>query len=149
MIFLGNRRFLTILPLQTISTFPMFPALKLHLNQRQPFPSYAALKRSSQRNWLNSSPVKRGSFPVVVIDSIPIHRDSFMKIILVAGARPNFMKIAPIIRAIKSFNQTNLSRLPCSESVRGLPCGVWKLLHGEPISLGPDKPEKPEKLDRL
>jgi UDP-N-acetylglucosamine 2-epimerase (non-hydrolysing) len=30
-----------------------------------------------------------------------------MKIILVAGARPNFMKIAPIIRAIKSFNQTN------------------------------------------
>jgi len=36
-----------------------------------------------------------------------------MKIILVAGARPNFMKIAPIIRAIKSFNQTNLSRLPC------------------------------------
>jgi len=42
-----------------------------------------------------------------------------MKIILVVGARPNFMKIAPIIRAIKSFNQTNLSRLPCSESVRG------------------------------
>ena len=42
-----------------------------------------------------------------------------MKIILVAGARPNFMKIAPIIRAIKSFNQTNLSRLPRSESVRG------------------------------
>jgi UDP-N-acetylglucosamine 2-epimerase (non-hydrolysing) len=30
-----------------------------------------------------------------------------MKIILVAGARPNFMKIAPIIREIKSFNQTN------------------------------------------
>jgi hypothetical protein len=30
-----------------------------------------------------------------------------MKIILVAGARPNFMKIAPIICAIKSFNQTN------------------------------------------
>jgi hypothetical protein len=51
-----------------------------------------------------------------------------MKIILVAGARPNFMKIAPIIRAVKSFNQTNeknqtnqtnLSRLPRSESVRG------------------------------
>ena len=39
--------------------------------------------------------------------------------ILVVGARPNFMKIAPIIRAIKSFNQTNLSRLPRSESVRG------------------------------
>ena len=33
-----------------------------------------------------------------------------MKITLVVGARPNFMKIAPIIRAIKSFNQTNLSR---------------------------------------
>jgi len=30
-----------------------------------------------------------------------------MKIILVAGARPNFMKIAPIISAIRSFNQTN------------------------------------------
>jgi hypothetical protein len=62
-----------------------------------------------------------------------------MKIILVAGARPNFMKIAPIICAIESFNQinlsremllnslshwdqtnqTNLSRLPCSESERG------------------------------
>jgi len=48
-----------------------------------------------------------------------------MKVINVVGARPNFMKIAPIIRAIKSFNQrneknqTNLSRLPCSESERG------------------------------
>ena len=48
-----------------------------------------------------------------------------MKIILIAGARPNFMKVAPLIRAIKSFNQinyknqTNLSRLPRSESVRG------------------------------
>lgn len=30
-----------------------------------------------------------------------------MKIILIAGARPNFMKVAPIIRAINSFNQTN------------------------------------------
>lgn len=30
-----------------------------------------------------------------------------MKLILIAGARPNFMKIAPIIRTIKSFNQTN------------------------------------------
>jgi UDP-N-acetylglucosamine 2-epimerase len=28
-----------------------------------------------------------------------------MKLLLAAGARPNFMKIAPIIRAIKSFNQ--------------------------------------------
>jgi len=72
-----------------------------------------------------------------------------MKIILVAGARPNFMKIAPIIRAIKSFNQTNLSRLPCSESVRGLPCGVWKLLHGEPISLGPNKPNRPDQPEKL
>jgi UDP-N-acetylglucosamine 2-epimerase len=43
----------------------------------------------------------------VVIDSIPIHKDSFLKIILVAGARPNFMKVAPIIRVIKTFNQTN------------------------------------------
>jgi UDP-N-acetylglucosamine 2-epimerase (non-hydrolysing) len=30
-----------------------------------------------------------------------------MKVINVVGARPNFMKIAPIIRAIKSFNQRN------------------------------------------
>src|SRR4030042_708165 len=30
-----------------------------------------------------------------------------LKWILVAGARPNFMKIAPLIRAIKLFNQTN------------------------------------------
>ena len=61
-----------------------------------------------------------------------------MKIILVAGARPNFMKIAPIIRAVKSFNQTNeknqtnqtnLSRLPRSESVRGLPCS--EVVRGE------------------
>jgi len=34
-----------------------------------------------------------------------------LKLILVAGARPNFMKIAPIISAIKKFNNsTNLSR---------------------------------------
>ncbi len=42
-----------------------------------------------------------------------------MKVINVAGARPNFMKIAPIIREIKSFNQTNLSRLPRSKIVWG------------------------------
>jgi O-antigen ligase len=30
-----------------------------------------------------------------------------------------------------------------------LPCGVWKLLHGEPISLGRKKPDKPEKLKKL
>jgi len=78
-----------------------------------------------------------------------------MKIMLVVGARPNFMKIAPIIRAIKSFNQTNqtnLSRLPCN-AVYGvkcdLPCGLWKLLHGEPISLGPNKPKKPKKPEKL
>ena len=37
-----------------------------------------------------------------------------MKIILVAGARPNFMKIAPIIRALKNKNDNTL---------------VWKLVH--------------------
>jgi hypothetical protein len=42
----------------------------------------------------------------VVIDSLPIHRDSFMKILLVAGARPNFMKIAPIIRTIATYNKS-------------------------------------------
>ncbi len=31
-----------------------------------------------------------------------------MKILLVVGARPNFMKIAPIIRAIESKNDSNL-----------------------------------------
>ncbi len=72
----------------------------------------------------------------MVIDSIPIHKDSFLKIILVAGARPNFMKIAPIIRSIKSFNkinctnQTNLSRLPRSESVRGeMRLVLWKQVY--------------------
>jgi UDP-N-acetylglucosamine 2-epimerase (non-hydrolysing) len=40
-----------------------------------------------------------------------------MKIILVAGARPNFMKIAPIIRAIKSFNQINQRNLINSKLV--------------------------------
>jgi len=27
-----------------------------------------------------------------------------------------------------------------------LPCGVWKLLHEEPISLGLNEPNKPDKL---
>ena len=39
-----------------------------------------------------------------------------MKIINVVGARPNFMKIAPIIRAVKKHNDTiHLSRSDCSE----------------------------------
>jgi UDP-N-acetylglucosamine 2-epimerase (non-hydrolysing) len=43
-----------------------------------------------------------------------------LKLILVAGARPNFMKIAPLISAIKKYNNSiNLSRLPCNEYVRG------------------------------
>ena len=29
------------------------------------------------------------------------------KILLVAGARPNFMKIAPILRALNKIDQTN------------------------------------------
>ena len=37
-----------------------------------------------------------------------------MKIILVAGARPNFMKIAPIIRAIETYN----SKLKTTKSLR-------------------------------
>jgi UDP-N-acetylglucosamine 2-epimerase len=32
-----------------------------------------------------------------------------MKIILVAGARPNFMKIAPILRAIEKHNASESS----------------------------------------
>ena len=58
-----------------------------------------------------------------------------MKIMLVAGARPNFMKIAPIIRAIKSFNQTNqtnLSRLPC-KAVYGV-CPVAKANGACPVA---------------
>jgi len=47
----------------------------------------------------------------VVIDSIPIHKDSFLKIILVVGARPNFMKIAPIIREVNRFNSFHHSPL--------------------------------------
>ena len=35
-----------------------------------------------------------------------------VKWILVVGARPNFMKIAPIIRAIDKHNHTHDSRLP-------------------------------------
>lgn len=34
-----------------------------------------------------------------------IFKGTFMKIILVAGARPNFMKIAPIINAINDYNK--------------------------------------------
>ncbi len=30
-----------------------------------------------------------------------------MKIISVVGARPNFMKIAPFIRAVEAYNKTN------------------------------------------
>ena len=41
-----------------------------------------------------------------------------MKIVLVAGARPNFMKIAPIIRAIKKHN----SKLKTTKSLRGTKC---------------------------
>ena len=31
-----------------------------------------------------------------------------MKITLIAGARPNFMKVAPIIKAIKAFNESKV-----------------------------------------
>lgn len=41
-----------------------------------------------------------------------------MKIVLVAGARPNFMKIAPIIRAIKKHN----SKSKTMQSLRGTKC---------------------------
>lgn len=34
-----------------------------------------------------------------------------MKIISVVGARPNFMKIAPFIRAIKEYNRSNENQL--------------------------------------
>ena len=37
-----------------------------------------------------------------------------MRIVLVAGARPNFMKIAPIIRALKGAAPPILSRPPLS-----------------------------------
>jgi UDP-N-acetylglucosamine 2-epimerase (non-hydrolysing) len=32
-----------------------------------------------------------------------------MKIILAAGARPNFMKVAPLVRAIEKYNSSVLS----------------------------------------
>jgi len=48
-----------------------------------------------------------------------------MKIVLVAGARPNFMKIAPIIRAIEKHN----SKLKRMKSLRGTKCrGNLKIL---------------------
>jgi UDP-N-acetylglucosamine 2-epimerase (non-hydrolysing) len=34
-----------------------------------------------------------------------------MKITLIAGARPNFMKVAPIIKAIKAFNELMNERI--------------------------------------
>jgi UDP-N-acetylglucosamine 2-epimerase (non-hydrolysing) len=37
-----------------------------------------------------------------------------MKIILVAGARPNFMKIAPLVRAIKRHNNSLATSLGAS-----------------------------------
>ncbi|PIW31104.1 MAG: UDP-N-acetylglucosamine 2-epimerase (non-hydrolyzing) [bacterium (Candidatus Ratteibacteria) CG15_BIG_FIL_POST_REV_8_21_14_020_41_12] len=40
-----------------------------------------------------------------------------MKIVLVAGARPNFMKIAPIIQAIKNYNRQHKNRIR------------WQLVH--------------------
>jgi len=50
---------------------------------------------------------------------------------LIICVRSNFMKIVPIIRAIKSFNQTNLSRLPRSKIVRG---EMGSLFHRDQIS---------------
>jgi UDP-N-acetylglucosamine 2-epimerase (non-hydrolysing) len=35
-----------------------------------------------------------------------------MKLILVVGARPNFMKIAPLLRAIDGYNALNLNLTP-------------------------------------
>ena len=69
------------------------------------------------------------------------------KIILVVNARPNFMKIAPIIRAVQTRQIYPVCPVAKANGVKcDLPCGVRKLLHGEPISLGPNKPKK---LDRL
>lgn len=43
-----------------------------------------------------------------------------LKILLVAGARPNFMKIAPVIHAIENHNST------CADSARRI---NWRLVH--------------------
>ena len=34
-----------------------------------------------------------------------------MKLLLVAGARPNFMKIAPLMRAIDDYNENNSAQI--------------------------------------
>jgi UDP-N-acetylglucosamine 2-epimerase (non-hydrolysing) len=71
-----------------------------------------------------------------------------LKLILVAGARPNFMKIAPIISAIKKFNNSiNLSHLPCNEYVRGemrpAPCSVEATTSGSLFHRDPTNPTSP------
>ena len=39
------------------------------------------------------------------------------KLILVAGARPNFMKIAPIIRELRKYRDQPPTHPPCSRTV--------------------------------
>jgi len=78
-----------------------------------------------------------------------------MKAILVCGARPNFMKVAPLLRAISKHNarfQPNepnelLEPLPPSATVVGNPdeIRVWQHIHaGDPLvgssREGGDKP---------
>jgi UDP-N-acetylglucosamine 2-epimerase len=37
-----------------------------------------------------------------------------MKLTIIAGARPNFIKIAPLIHAIEAWNNQNQDKLCCS-----------------------------------
>ena len=45
-----------------------------------------------------------------------------MNITLIAGARPNFMKIAPLIKAIEQFNEQKVESQECT--VYGVGCRV-------------------------
>ena len=42
-----------------------------------------------------------------------------MKITIIAGARPNFMKVAPIIKAIQQFNELTNERVKELKSYGG------------------------------
>lgn len=46
-----------------------------------------------------------------------------MKLTIIAGARPNFMKIAPIIHAIQKHNETQNSKLKTQNSIE------YRLVH--------------------
>ena len=51
-----------------------------------------------------------------------------MKVTIIAGARPNFMKIAPLMRAIKAAKQQEKISLPVWSTQVRTKIKVWNLL---------------------